>query len=781
MPITTAPPSLTPIFRRLALARDSGGLTDGQLLGEFVRTGDPAAFEALIRRHGPMVLGVCRRVVRDSHLADDAFQAVWIVLARRAGVIRPREHVGNWLYGVAYHSALKARRSASRWKSREKQVIAMPHPVAPPASSAWSDLAPILDEELSRLPDILRLPVVLCDLEGRPQREAARQLEVPVTTLVTRLARARRMLAKRLTDRGVTLSGGALASVLLANAAVAAVPVPLTTTAVAVATSIAAGETAAAIPATVQYLSDGVLRMILISKHKAVSVTAIALVGLTLGIGVASLPTAAGQTGPANAKAKQPLAQAHSLDDVAFLRRACVDIRGTPPTDLELAMFRIDPDTKKRSKVVEWLLNDEKPKTVAAAIAYQDWLHQLNAANAYSGLSTRYAIQPLLNSTLTTATPTLSGITTTLMAHDSHLSTAYNLTMRPYITNLPVLYAQQPPPTGKNEQPGKKESGAAIQYENIYRQQVQQAGQKRTTPPDDAERAKLLKEIAAMQANLEKLELEYQIRQKQIEADKEKKRRVEETKKITGELEILTAKLKLLEAENARSQQKKYTGEKTKSAEDNRKAAEAWLKSTIASEKAAVTQALLAAKQKKLAAEEFFRIESTDESAFLKRVVKECYGVPPTALELKYFTEDKDPKKREKLVDLILKDQSVAKKLGPDARKKLLAEQTPRPGATLNVTASQSLLQNYYTAKTSSTDPFAKLLDQVLDGKRSDEQIADAICLATLGRYPSESEQKITLAAVAGAPDHRAAWQKVAVTLAGTKEAQAHAELLKKK
>ena len=103
MPLSAAPPSLTPVFRRLALAQNRGGLTDGRLLGEFVRAGDAAAFEALVRRHGPMVLGVCRRVVRDTHLADDAFQAVWLVLARKAPAVRPRAHVGNWLYGVAYH------------------------------------------------------------------------------------------------------------------------------------------------------------------------------------------------------------------------------------------------------------------------------------------------------------------------------------------------------------------------------------------------------------------------------------------------------------------------------------------------------------------------------------------------------------------------------------------------------------------------------------------------------------------------------------------------------
>src|SRR5882724_4511998 len=112
MPTPTAP--LTVTLRRLVLARDGAGLTDGQLLGEFVRTADPAAFEGLVRRHGAMVLGVCRRVVGDRHAAEDAFQAVWVVLARRAATVRPRDHVGNWLFGVAYRTALKARGTLAR-------------------------------------------------------------------------------------------------------------------------------------------------------------------------------------------------------------------------------------------------------------------------------------------------------------------------------------------------------------------------------------------------------------------------------------------------------------------------------------------------------------------------------------------------------------------------------------------------------------------------------------------------------------------------------------------
>ncbi|HVK15674.1 MAG TPA: sigma-70 family RNA polymerase sigma factor, partial [Fimbriiglobus sp.] len=176
----TRPPTarLIPTLRRAVLASPDAGPTDGQLLAEFVQAADADAFAALVSRHGPMVLGVCRRLAGNPHDADDAFQAVFVVLARRAGSVRPREQVGNWLYGVAYRTALKARAVRARRRVRESQVDPMPHPQVPPPD-VWSDLRPVIDAELARLPDRLRLPVVLCDLEGRAQREVARQLGLP--------------------------------------------------------------------------------------------------------------------------------------------------------------------------------------------------------------------------------------------------------------------------------------------------------------------------------------------------------------------------------------------------------------------------------------------------------------------------------------------------------------------------------------------------------------------------------------------------------------------------
>jgi RNA polymerase sigma factor (sigma-70 family) len=284
---------LMPTLRRVVLGRQTAARTDGELLAAFVRTGDGAAFEELVKRHGPMVLGVCRRLTPDHATAEDAFQATFLVLARRAAGVRPRERVGGFLYGVAYRTALKARMVLTRRRSREKQVNAMPEPAAPPAAD-WTDVRPVIDEELNRLPEKLRAAVVLCDLEGRSQREAARHLNVPPATLATRLAAARRTLAARLTRRGVTLSGGALAGLMGLHASAGAVPRPLAAGAVRAAEAVAAGGPVGALVSVgAVQLSDGVLHMMMLAKLKAAAgATAVAL-ALVTGLGVGLAPAAA--------------------------------------------------------------------------------------------------------------------------------------------------------------------------------------------------------------------------------------------------------------------------------------------------------------------------------------------------------------------------------------------------------------------------------------------------------------------------------------------------------
>jgi RNA polymerase sigma factor (sigma-70 family) len=266
--------------REAVLARHGAGLSDGQLLGCFVEGRDEAAFTALVRRHGPMVLGVCRRLLWHAQDAEDAFQVVFLVLARKAAALRARELVGNWLYGVAYRTALRARAALARRRAREKQVGQLPHPLVEPAEA--QDWRPVLDGELSRLPEKYRAAVVLCDLQGRPRREAARQLGLPDGTLSRRLAAGRRLLAERLAHRGVALSGGALAVLLSQDAASAQVAAPLTAATVRAAALVAAGRLAA-VATPVALLTKGVLRAMFFAKLK-VTVGAVLLLA-ALGAG----------------------------------------------------------------------------------------------------------------------------------------------------------------------------------------------------------------------------------------------------------------------------------------------------------------------------------------------------------------------------------------------------------------------------------------------------------------------------------------------------------------
>jgi len=357
----TAPaPALFPALRRAVLLRDAAGRTDGELLTAFLRDRDGDAFALLVRRHGPMVLGVARRVIGDHHAADDAFQAVFLVLARRANAVRPRERVGNWLYGVAYRTAIKARMVLARRRSREKQVDAMPEPAKLPTDS-WSDLQPVLDAELARLPDKLRLPIVLCDLEGRPQRSVAKQLGLAPATLAARVAAARRLLAGRLAKRGISLSGGALAVVLGERAATAAVPPALADSAVRAAEAVAAGAAATGlVSAHALHLCEGVMRMMMLAKLKtAAGAVLIALAA----IGVFGFPrTLADEPKPEPAAEPKRVAAkpAPSNDDEQFLRRTLLDLTGSSPTALEVSLFRTDVDASKKSKVIDWLIADAR-------------------------------------------------------------------------------------------------------------------------------------------------------------------------------------------------------------------------------------------------------------------------------------------------------------------------------------------------------------------------------------------------------------------------------------
>lgn len=271
-------------LRRAALLADGAGLTDAQLLQEYLRHREEAALAALVRRHGPMVWGVCRRILSNYHDAEDAFQAAFLVFVRKAASIASPELLANWLYGVALQTALKARATSAKRHRRERQVREMPEP-AVRDNDRWSDLQPILDQELSRLPDKYRIAIVLCDLQGKTRKEAARQLGVPEGTLAARLARGRKMLAQRLVRQGVSLSGGILAALLAQNTASASVPSAVVGSTIKAASLLAAGQaaTAGGISVHAVALMEGVVKAMLLTKLK-IAIPIVLGMGL-LGIG----------------------------------------------------------------------------------------------------------------------------------------------------------------------------------------------------------------------------------------------------------------------------------------------------------------------------------------------------------------------------------------------------------------------------------------------------------------------------------------------------------------
>jgi RNA polymerase sigma factor (sigma-70 family) len=262
-------------LRKTMLRSDGAGLTDAQLLEAYLSRREEAALVALVRRHAPMVWGVCRRLLPNHHDAEDAFQATFLVLVRKAASIASRELLANWLYGVAHQTARKARATAAKRKGRERQVTDMPEP-AVTEQDLWSDLLPLLDQELSRLPEKYRAIIVLCDLEGKTRKEVARQLGLPEGTVASRMMRARTMLAKRLGRHGLAVSGGALAAVLSQQEALAGAPAAVVSSTIKAASLFAAGQAAAAAGVTsanALALAEGVLKIMLFNRLKVVAVT----------------------------------------------------------------------------------------------------------------------------------------------------------------------------------------------------------------------------------------------------------------------------------------------------------------------------------------------------------------------------------------------------------------------------------------------------------------------------------------------------------------------------
>ncbi len=263
------------------------GLGDGQLLERYAIDRDEAAFEAIVSLHGPMVLAVCRRMLLDPEDAEDAFQATFLVLIRRAGSLGPAIALGPWLYGVACRVALRARSVAARHRSRERPVAGTLD-VAASEGRPMSDQREVraaIDGELIRLPSAYRAIVVLCDLEGRTHAEAARQLGWPIGTVKGRLARARVLLRSRLVRLGLAPSAAGL-SALLGPEAAAAVPAGWLAITIEAARRAAAGEAVAGVvPATTIVLAEGVVQAMKLQRLQAIGAAGAMIVALAVGAG----------------------------------------------------------------------------------------------------------------------------------------------------------------------------------------------------------------------------------------------------------------------------------------------------------------------------------------------------------------------------------------------------------------------------------------------------------------------------------------------------------------
>jgi RNA polymerase sigma factor (sigma-70 family) len=273
-------------IRKLIQTRTAEQLPDQQLLGRFVSARDEAAFTELVRRHGALVRGVCERILRHAQDAEDAFQATLLVFARKAHAIRKQESVGSWLYGVAYRIAQKAKMNAAA-RHRHESRVAVPTLVQPPADVSWREFGQILDEELERLPEKYRAPLLLCYLEGKTQDEAARQLGWTPGTLRGRLDRGREHLRRRLTQRGVTFSLG-LCATLLAQKTAAAVPPSRATTIIHAATECMSSQATSAggISPQAAALAEGAMQAMFLTKLKCTLVLVLLVSMLGAGAGV---------------------------------------------------------------------------------------------------------------------------------------------------------------------------------------------------------------------------------------------------------------------------------------------------------------------------------------------------------------------------------------------------------------------------------------------------------------------------------------------------------------
>ncbi len=310
-------------IRSLVGGLDDGGLPDGQLLDRFYRQRDESAFELLVRRYGRLVLGVCRRVLADSHTAEDAFQATFLILVHRAAGLDRTRPIGDWLYTVAFRLACRAKANAARRRQREAapaHARGTVDPVHPDDTSA------VLHEELNRLPEKHRAPLVLAYLEGRTYEEVSQALGCPVGSVRWRLGQALELLHRRLASRGVAAPAVGLAAVITASVASAAVPVPLVDATVRAGVWFAGGHAGGtAVPTAAVELARGTLGGM--TTYKLIAAGLLVVVGLGGGTAWVSRLSAMSDKPATEVKAPPPAAEGKKLPEGATAKMGSSQLR----------------------------------------------------------------------------------------------------------------------------------------------------------------------------------------------------------------------------------------------------------------------------------------------------------------------------------------------------------------------------------------------------------------------------------------------------------------------
>ncbi len=432
-------------FRTLFGAGTIAGMTDGQLLERFLGArGEDAevAFAGLVARHGPMVLGVCRRALADPNDADDAFQATFLILARKARSVRVDDSLGRWLYGVSRRVASRARSCAARRRRIERTGVDLPETSSTEADR--NDLKAVLDEEIGRLAEPYRSAIVLCDLGGLTHEEAARDLRCPVGTVKSRLARGRERLRSRLTRRG--LDPSALASG-------PALPVALVNSTIRAAANYAASGVlkAGMVPASAVVLAEGVLKAMTWSKLK---LAAAAVLSLSTTLGAAA--TGAGD--PARPDEQDP------RPSVAESRKSPIDAKLDQPVTLNASSQPLD-------EVVDLL-------------------------KAQTGLNIILDPKALAENGLTSRSPV------TLTCHEIKLKTALKFLLRPLeltyqVAEGVVIITSSP----RSDRPTLEKGMAALQSELNHARNLASEPQK--APGDVAKAQRRVRELEAAAERIE--------------------------------------------------------------------------------------------------------------------------------------------------------------------------------------------------------------------------------------------------------------------------------------